>query len=379
MDMSAGGASPALRNLPGAVGAFLRQVARALPAAVRRDSTLITIILVYWICGLFVAHIAGIPPGATITTYLGTYVPMTAFMIASLILGRGAVIMIHDRPARPLRQLLEEVRTTLATPQRLAHAIPMVAGMLLFGGTFTVIKTTIPYFAPFTWDATFEQWDRWLHGGFAPWQLLHPILGWPPVTRALDWLYDLWFYILSLLWVWQAFSQRDDRLRRQFFLTVLLGWILLGNVAAMLLSSAGPCFFGKITGLPDPYEPLMSYLFFDANDLHPIFAVGAQNILWHAYLQRALTVGAGISAMPSMHVALATLFALVCWRAWRWLGIVMTTYAIIVLIASVHLGWHYAVDGYFGAVGMIAIWWLVGHALARREEMRRRLTETGAA
>jgi len=378
MDLPVGSVSAALRNLPGALGAYLRQLAQALPAAIRRDSILIAVILVYWACGLFLAHLAGIPPGATITTYLGTYVPMTAFMIASLILGRGVVIMIQDRPARPLRQLWREVRTTLATPQRVAHAIPMVAGMLLFGGTFTVIKTTIPYFTPFAWDATFEQWDRWLHGGVAPWQLLQPIFGWPIITHALDWLYDLWFYILSLIWAWQAFSQRDDRLRKQFFLTVLLGWILLGNVAAMLLSSAGPCFFSKLTGLPDPYQPLMSYLFFDVNNTHPIFAVEAQKILWHAYIQRALTVGAGISAMPSMHVALATLFVLVCWRIRRWLGIVMTIYAIIVMIASVHLAWHYAVDGYFGAAGMIAIWWFVGRVLARHD-MRRRVAVTDAA
>jgi membrane-associated phospholipid phosphatase len=244
--------------------------------------------------------------------------------------------------------------------------------MLLFGGTFTVIKTSIPHFAPFSWDITFEQWDRWLHGGVAPWQTLQPLLGTPSITHALDWLYDLWFYILSLIWAWQAFSLRDQTLRRQFFFTVLLGWILIGNVMAMLLSSAGPCFFGRITGLPDPYQPLMSYLA-EAYRIYPFFAVEAQQILWDAYTFRELTVGAGISAMPSMHVALATLFALVCWRVRKWLGIVMTVYALIVMIASVHLGWHYAVDGYLGAAAMIAIWWIVGRALARRAETSRRV------
>jgi hypothetical protein len=365
-----GGLNTALRDLPGAAAKYFKELALELPASLRREAPLIAIILVYWVCGLIVAHVAGIPPGATITTYLGTYAPMTAFMIVSLILGRGLMIMIHDHPPRPLRQLCQEIPKIWATPGRIAHALPMVAGMLLFGGTFTVIKTSIPHFAPFSWDATFEQWDRWLHGGVAPWQLLQPLLGWPRITHALDWLYDLWFYILSLIWVWQAFSLRDDRLRKQFFYTVLLGWILIGNVAATLMSSAGPCFFGKVTGLPDPYSSLMNYLV-DADRVQPIFAVGAQQILWQAYILRSLTVGAGISAMPSMHVALATLFALVCWRVRRWLGIVMSIYAIIVLITSVHLAWHYAVDGYLGAIGMIAIWWIVGRVLARGDEVRR--------
>jgi len=346
------------------------QLMAALPGSARRDAPLIVIILVYWICGLVVAQASGIPPGATITTYLSTYVPMTAFTIASLVLGRGVIIMICERPARPLRQLVQETRTTLATPQRVAHALPMVAGMLLFGGTFTVIKTAFPQFAPFIWDATFEQWDRWLHGGVAPWQLLQPVIGWPIVTRALDWLYDFWFYILSLIWAWQAFSQRNHRLRRQFFYSVLLSWILLGNVAAILLSSAGPCFFAKITSLADPYSPLMNYLA-HVNDGQPIFAVDAQKILWNAYTHRTIIVGAGMSAMPSMHVAIAVLFPLVCWRVQRWLGFALTVYALIVLITSVHLAWHYAVDGYFGTIGMIAIWWIVGRTLARRDEASR--------
>jgi hypothetical protein len=354
----------------------MRQFVATLPASIRRDGFLIAIIVAYWICGLVVAHFAGLPPEATVTTYLATYIPMTAFMLVSLILGRGAMIMIHDHPARPLRQLIREI-PTMATPQRVAYALPMLAGMLLFGGTFTVMKATIQHFEPFTWDTTFEQWDRWLHGGVAPWQLLQPMLGHPPVTRALDWLYDLWFYILSLIWVWQAFSQHNDRLRLQFFLTMLLGWILLGNIAAMLMSSGGPCFFGRITGLPDPYDPLLYYLA-DADRVNTIFAVEAQRVLWQVYILRALTLGAGISAMPSMHVALAILFALVCWRVRRSAGIVMTIYAIIVMVASVQLAWHYAVDGYIGAIGIVAIWWVVGWALTRQDRARRRGAVTHA-
>jgi hypothetical protein len=38
----------------------------------------------------------------------------------------------------------------------------------------------------------------------------------------------------------------------------------------------------------------------------------------------------------------------------------MTVYALIVMIGSVHLGWHYAVDGYLGAAGMLVLWWGLG-------------------
>jgi membrane-associated phospholipid phosphatase len=183
-------------------------------------------------------------------------------------------------------------------------------------------------------------------------------------------VYNSWFYLLALIWVWQAFTQRDRRLRQQFFLSLMLGWILLGSVAAVLFSSAGPCYFGRVTGLPDPYQPLMTYLN-DANQVHGVWALGLQAALWRSYTLQEFSLLSGISAMPSMHVVLATLFALVCWRTNRWLGIVMSIYAALIMVGSVHLGWHYAIDGYAGAAGMMTIWYLVGRALSRRQIGRR--------
>jgi membrane-associated phospholipid phosphatase len=348
---------------------FLSAILQTLPASIRRQKPLLALIMIYWVTGLVVGEIADMPAAATITTYLPTYMAMMPMMIVALLIGRGLLIMIVDRPVRPLTQLANEFRTTLATPQRIAQAVPILAGMILFGGTFTVMKASIPALVPFGWDAQFEHLDRWLHGGIAPWELLQPIIGVPLITHAINWAYNFWFFFLGLIWVWQAFSMRDERLQRQFFLTLILSWILLGNVAATLFSSAGPCYFGRIIGMPDPFAPLMSYLD-DADRSYAIWALRAQEMLWHGYSQREVGLLSGISAMPSMHVAMATLFALVCWRIRRWLGIVMTIYATIIMIGSVHLGWHYAIDGYAGALGMLLIWWVVGRALGRRSDAR---------
>ena len=348
---------------------FLGTLVAELPKSVRRQRTVLALILVYWISGLVVGQMAGMPWSATITTYLPTFTAIMPMMIGALLIGRSLVIMIVDRPARPLTQLAHEIRTSLATPQRIAHAVPMLAGMLVFGGTFTVMKASIPSLAPFAWDVQFEQLDRWLHGGIAPWELLQPILGVPLITHAINWAYNFWFYFLGLIWLWQAFSQRDDRLRLRFFLTLILGWILLGNIAATMFSSAGPCYFGRVTGLADPFVPLMSYLH-EASRSHAVWALEAQEMLWHNYSLREVALGSGISAMPSMHVAMATLFALVCWRTKRWLGIAMTIYAIVIMIGAVHLGWHYAVDGYASALGIMLIWWVVGRALDRKDAAR---------
>jgi PAP2 superfamily len=347
--------------------AFILRLSRALPAAIRRHALLLAIIFVYWIAGLIVGRVAHIPGEATVTTYLSAYLRLVPLMIACLVVGRGFQIVVFERPRLPLSQLLSEFRTTLATPERLAHALPLLLGMLIFGGTFTVVKTSIPSLASYSWDVTFDTWDRWLHGGFAPWQIIQPIIGFPVITAAIDWVYNSWFSILSLVWVWQVFSQHNERLRQQFFLTLMLGWILLGNIGAIVFASAGPCYYGRITGAADPYSPLMDYLM-ATNQSYPIWALTAQGVLWDNFALGGLTLGAGISAMPSMHVAIATLFALLCWRTNRWAGILMTVYAVLIMIGSVHLGWHYAVDGYIGALGTIVIWWIVGRLLARRAE-----------
>ena len=70
--------------------------------------------------------------------------------------------------------------------------------------------------------------------------------------------------------------------------------------------------------------------------------------------------------MTSMHVASSVLLALLGWRLRPAAGVALTVFAVLILAGSIHLGWHYAVDGYAGAVGAILIWTLVGW-LQRRD------------
>jgi len=349
---------------------YILQLASALPGALRDHTALLALVFAYWICGLAIGEMSGRAPTATIMIYLPTYRSVLPMMVVALLVGRTIVIMAVERPARPLTQFLLEFRTSLGAPRRVAHAVPVLLSLLVFSGTFTVVKTSLPLLLPFTWDVPLERLDRWLHGGIAPWELLQPIFGSPIVTHALNWAYNFWFYILGFILMWQAFSQRNIRLRMQFFFSLVLGWVLLGTVAAALFSSAGPCYFGRVTGLSDPFAPLISYLR-EVDHTYPVWAIRAQDKLWQTYLLHDVSLGAGISAMPSMHVALATLFALVSWRTKLWLGIIMSIYATVILVGSVHLAWHYAIDGYFSIAGMILIWWIVGRALARPDEASR--------
>jgi hypothetical protein len=371
-----GASSP--RGLSAALRGYLTELARELRLSLLSHRWLLGLVFAYWLAGIAIAYYANMPTGATIETYLPIYMEMMPGMLLTLVVGRCLVIMLIERPARPLTQIIAELRGSMFIPRRIANALPMLIAMLVFGGTFTVIKSSIPFFNPYSWDVTFEAWDRWLHGGIAPWQLLHPLLGKPVITHYLNIAYAVWFIVLCFTWVWQVFSLRDERLRRQFLWTLLVVWIVLGNLAAMYLSSAGPCYFGRVTGLADPFQPLMAYLS-QANGENAVWVLMAQDMLWQNYMAREVQLAAGISAMPSLHVALTTLFSLVCWRTNRWLGALMIGYAVAIMLGSVHLGWHYAVDGYIGALGTIVVWRIVGWCLKKRTADGRALAAAGAS
>jgi hypothetical protein len=57
---------------------------------------------------------------------------------------------------------------------------------------------------------------------------------------------------------------------------------------------------------------------------------------------------------------MAVLFACAAWKIGPRLGVLATIYAFVIWIGSVHLGWHYALDGVVACVLTIVTWYAVG-------------------
>lgn len=169
---------------------------------------------------------------------------------------------------------------------------------------------------------------------------------------------------MFFVFYWQLFTLERPRLRMQFFYSFFLAWALNGTVLAMLLSSAGPCFYGYLEAGADVYADLMAYLH-DANESFPIWALGTQEMLWQAYEGAETGIGSGISAMPSMHVSLALLFLLVGLRTNQWAAVGFGVFFAFILVGSVHLAWHYAVDGYVAILTTLLIWRFSGFLVRR--------------
>jgi hypothetical protein len=246
-----------------------------------------------------------------------------------------------------------------------ARLLPILM-MPFFFASFSVLKMLMPRYIPFWLDEPFARMDQFLFFGYHPWELTHAVFTTSEATVTFDLLYSIWVPLLSVAIAGFAlFAPRAERAR--FFLAFGGAWFFLGFIGAWLGASAGPCF---LAGLNSPLAPefagLMTRLHAASNSHDMIAqAVEWQQMLWEGYTSQTYRFGMGISAMPSLHNAIAVLYIFMGFRFGRIAGSVATAYAAIIFVGSVHLGWHYAVDGIFAAVGMWAIWAAVNWWCAR--------------
>jgi len=312
-----------------------------------------------------VAEVAGAPHGASALANLADYARKASGTAPALIQLAAAAVMLRVllmRVPDPMRQFLAICKSRIGSPWLFAAAVlPFALMPLLFAG-FGILKMLIPVVSPFGWDQAFADADRVLFLGRQPWRITHALFGGAAATLVIDRLYTGWIMFLSVAITWAAIGgSRYDRAR--FFLSFTAAWLLLGVMGAAFLSSAGPCFAAAIGADPaGEFAPLMSRL---AEQGEVLGAVEWQQVLWNAHASRHYGFGMGISAMPSLHNAVAVLYALALSRRSRVLGRVGWGYAAIIWIGSVHLGWHYAIDGLVAAAAMIAIWAGAGRYLTR--------------
>jgi len=286
-------------------------------------------------------------------------------LLLSMIILRFINICVHVRPKSPIKALYYDLKDYLFNARRLSLGLPVIIVLFFFVETFAYFKVNFIVLKPFDWDIYFMELDSRIHFGYQPWEILQPVLGYAPVTFFINLIYNTWFIVMWTIFIWQAFAARPSTLRLRFFISFLLLWSIGGSVFAMLFSSAGPAFYEALNLTPNPFKELMTYLY-QVNETFPIWALSTQETLWASYVNKQGIV-AGISAMPSLHNASAVLFALLGWQVSRAHGIALTIFAVLIFLGSIHLGWHYAVDGYFGAALAVVIWWIAGEIATRME------------
>lgn len=325
-----------------------------LSLGMRRDRASIISGLVFFSFVLVASSIGGLKSFAlwSVATNLllmaiGLIAIAAPFLLFRLAMDRPESPFDYLRTSRPLR-----VYTT-----RIVVALPFLSMLGLFLPAFSLAKSHVGYMVSYSWDKTFLLMDRAIHGTDA-WELIHPLIGYAPITFGIGMAYQIWILLLYVL-VPMVWTMRIPKsLRKQFGLSYVLCWTIIGAILANIFSSVGPCFLEPMTGNND-FRPLMDYLY--ATDRQfPIFALDVQQSLLKWQLRGDGNLGRGISAMPSMHVSIAFLMYLMMRRIGRVAGWVFGAFFVIIFLGSIHLGYHYAVDGYLAIAVTLGIWFAVG-------------------
>lgn len=327
---------------------------------------LIGIIAVYFVFALTLGH--RVERSVDFFLYSKHFLGAIAAIVGWFIYRRFAKLLGQGSKGSLLQNLYTDVKSGVTLEQAVGGTFLFFLFSMYFAA-FQSVKIMITAVKPFTYDVMFAEMDRAMHFGVYPHELLQPVLGYPAMTLIIQFFYNLWFPLMLGTLAWQMFDRRTPVLRMRFLVSFTLVWFVIGSVAAIYFSSAGPVYFDRVTGVEGPYEDHMAYLW-SVYEVSPLFTLDLQDILWEHYEEASLKSGSGISAMPSVHVSMAMLLFLFARHVGKWARWGFGIFLAAIMLGSVHLAWHYAIDGYLGALLVLGIWWVVGRFYPASEEER---------
>ncbi len=341
-------------------GQRLKRTSLAAAAGFKSHAALYFLALLTCAIGLFESRWLGVPVSFSLVSLVTGSTFVFLFLIIGLwLMGEFVRLWWTGYRGSPALALRAKLLDDILAPGRVSNTLHAFTANGLFFIGFLTIKKNIPSAVPFSWDKPFMEFDKALHFGVLPHDLLAPLFQYPFITFLVNVNYNLWFAVITAFFFWQGFRKNDTQLRQRYLLSYLLTWFIGTCLIGTILSSAGPCFYALVEPGADPYAGLLNYMR-EANAIYPIWAVPTQDLLWQTHLAGFGEVE-GVSAMPSMHVGTAILFICCARQAGkRWLVWFSWIFAIAILLGSVLLAWHYAVDGYAGAAVALLCWKLAG-------------------
>jgi hypothetical protein len=343
------------------------ELGRALRIGWQADAVLYIFLLPYCLSWLWLNAWLTEGPVNNLSTFMGVIMMSTFVAIVFIVAWDATAVLLGGKVDSPLRAFAARVKSRAIHWRDGVKRLPVFLGVLLMSATFVLFKGSISYALPFSWDLTFDNWDRILHFGYRPWELLQPALGHPLITILIFAVYGIvWYQLMLGVMFYYALLAPVSVRRTQVLLVYLFVFAIAGSYMATAFSSAGPVYFDHIGIEPNPYKPLINYLGTVNSYVlpHPRFI---HETLWWSYDQKM--AAGGISAMPSVHNATAMIFVLVAWQAKPWIRYLMIVIFAIIFLGSIHLAWHYALDAYLAWAVTLASWWAAG-LIARRWHAR---------
>lgn len=218
---------------------------------------------------------------------------------------------------------------------------------------FVNLKQYVPALNPALYDSPLWRLDAWMHFGVDPAVWATEVAAKYGVLGFLDRAYLIFFPVQVLVPLLFLFSTRLRPVRGTFFFAYCLLW-MVGSLLYVLWPALGPVYYRPMRFLGLDAAPFAQHLQWTLIQDYSRFRAGPEYYAVKLYY--------GVAALPSLHVGMFTLFSLATWR-WRGASGVLWVLTVITFAGSLALGWHYAVDGYVGA---LMAWgaWRVGRWMA---------------
>ena len=296
------------------------------------------------LCAVVTGYLAHVDARALFLPYFGASIAVTILSTLASVFW-WVIQLARVRADAPLRNVCERLRA-----RSLYLLLPAVI-FPLFLSSFTAVKTAIPLLVGYSWDPFWAEADRMIFGDDA-WRIAHHWLGaW--ATFPLEWSYSV-AWGLALVFVMALVPLNASlKFTSKFYSAMMATWLIAGVALAYLFSAAGPVFAHLASSSESvQFADLRRALQSSLAPHSPIRLT--QQYLASALHSRVAAKGGGISAMPSMHLGVASIYVLGA-RNTRWF-IPAIAFWLIIFISSAYFGYHYWIDGLVAAAVAWASW-----------------------
>jgi hypothetical protein len=175
-----------------AISAWIALLWRASGKSLRAHALFIAVAVPYVGLGCLAPRLFSLPTAHIDSlTLAAALLVMTAAFLIVVGCAYGMYVIAFVKPERLIHYFRAALLQRFLTVERRVNVIPVLVLLPGVVSTFTYFKFVIPYIRPFDLDPLFADWDRAIHGGVHPWELLQPLLGHPFASAVINFVYHL--------------------------------------------------------------------------------------------------------------------------------------------------------------------------------------------
>jgi hypothetical protein len=284
-------------------------------------------------------------PDERVSMVLGINIVVPLSLAITCYLLTQGILILRGQAKRSHREILGDMANDI-----ILVGLYLVANYLHFN-----LKMWVPLINPALFDAPYmatDEWLRWLVDAFT-WTSTAIRANLVPEFRWYQFLF-LTMFVLSFC----RFAAVRNALYPRFAVSMLL-MVSLGALSYLIAPALGPFIYEDGNTLAATEAQAGMYAAYQS--------VQAEGAVWIARNGSDYFTGA-LAAMPSLHVGYASLMTYYMLKNRDYMAPLFVLFWLWILVDSVALRWHYAIDAPAGIALCALVIWLTNRLLARSEE-----------